>query len=362
MGRKGADSYEGRGHRYRDGRIECFRFVWGKHMDMNVRAAFLAQRKKGIGGSDIATILNLNPWKTPYELWLDKTSQDIEELSADTEERMMWGNTLEDIVAKHYSSVTDNKVQRLNQQLVGSVSIAVANPDRFIVESGSRVRWDDKEQRVLGASKVLEVKTAHAMSLNSPDWGEAGTDEVPSNYWCQVQWYMGISGVHKADLAVLFGGQKFRIYHIDFDSEFFESAVNIAAKWWQDHVLTGIAPDPNTEAEARIKWRNSTQGKELIAGVDIADLIGQLNEVKAAIKELELDEQAIKDKIIPAFQDAETLTYMGSRIATYKQNKPSLKTDWKAAYNDLAPSPEHIEAWQTETPGARVLRLATNKD
>ena len=35
------------------------------------------QRKKGIGGSESAAVLGENPDKTPYEVWLDKTSTEI---------------------------------------------------------------------------------------------------------------------------------------------------------------------------------------------------------------------------------------------------------------------------------------------
>ncbi|WP_410960483.1 YqaJ viral recombinase family protein, partial [Salmonella sp. SAL4361] len=39
------------------------------------RDQFLAGRKKGIGGSDVAAILGFSPYKSPYQLWLDKTGR-----------------------------------------------------------------------------------------------------------------------------------------------------------------------------------------------------------------------------------------------------------------------------------------------
>ena len=39
------------------------------------REEWLEERKKGIGGSDAATILGLNPYKTSIQLWEEKTGR-----------------------------------------------------------------------------------------------------------------------------------------------------------------------------------------------------------------------------------------------------------------------------------------------
>ncbi len=48
--------------------------VLAKNSEMS-RDEWLIERRKGIGGSDASIILGLNKWKTPFELWLDKTGQ-----------------------------------------------------------------------------------------------------------------------------------------------------------------------------------------------------------------------------------------------------------------------------------------------
>lgn len=69
---------------------------------------WLAERRKGIGGSDIATILGLNKWKSPLQLFLEKTGKvQAEDLS--DKEVIYWGNVLEDVVAKEFEKKNREK-------------------------------------------------------------------------------------------------------------------------------------------------------------------------------------------------------------------------------------------------------------
>ena len=74
---------------------------------------WLEDRQKGIGGSDVGTILGLNKWKSPYQLWLEKTGQVVLEETAS--EPAYWGNILEEVVAKEFQERTGKKVRRRNQ-------------------------------------------------------------------------------------------------------------------------------------------------------------------------------------------------------------------------------------------------------
>lgn len=325
---------------------------------MRSREEFLESRRKGIGGSDIACLVGQNPYKTAFELWYDKTQALEKEVDPDAEERMYWGLELEKLIAEKYAKEKGVKVQRVNQQLHHvQYPIAVANIDRAVVAEGTRARWCNKTHRLIGCDKLLEIKTANAFAQNSDDRGEPGTDEVPIHYWYQVQWYMGITGVHVCDLAVLFGGQKFRVYTIEFEPEIFNELVVMADKWWQKHVVTGVAPAPNGEAEAKLKWSRSKAGKEIIIGTDIMQLVLELKDVNEKISHLEEEKKGIRDRLLPHLEDAEIITHAGEKVATYKSNKDSVVTDWKRAYESLSPAPEHIEQYQSIKHGARVLRV-----
>lgn len=330
---------------------------------MNAREEWLAERRQGIGGSDIAAMLGLSPYKTPLQLWMDKTGRAVESFDPEAEERMHWGTVLEDVVARHYATTRQVTIQRINKILQHpQCPIARANIDRAIVEIGSRARWDDKAGRVLGASKVLEVKTAHALARNSAEWGDPGTDEVPQSYWLQCQWYLGITGLPVADLAVLFGGQKFTEYVIPADAAIFADLLAEADAWWKKHVIADIPPEPSTEDDARRLWKSHVAGKEMIVDATVADAVQQLAETKEQIAALEKEAQELRDIILPAFGDAEAITYMGRKLATWKQNKGSSKTDWKAVATEAMVESLLIQKHTITTEGARVLRLSITKE
>ena len=158
---------------------------------------WLEDRRKGIGGSDVATVLGLNKYKSVYRLWLEKTGQ-VEVTSAQSE-AAYWGNTLEEVVAEEFSKRTGKKVRRRNRVFEHSkYPFLRANIDRDIV----------------GENAVLECKTANQYLAN--EWDE---DEIPIQYICQVQHYMNVLNLDYVYFAVLIGGQKFIWKKMELDQE-----------------------------------------------------------------------------------------------------------------------------------------------
>jgi len=96
------------------------------------RETWLEYRKQGIGGSDVAAIAGLNPWRSPMAVWLEKTGQ-IEPQKEN--EAMYWGAALEDIVAQEFSKRTGLKVHRKNFMLQHpEYPFMLANIDREILD------------------------------------------------------------------------------------------------------------------------------------------------------------------------------------------------------------------------------------
>ena len=331
-------------------------------MNAPTRAEFLAERKKGLGGTDMSVIIGLSPYKTPLELWLEKTGRAEQQPAPDAEERMYWGTVLEDVVARRYADITGRRIQRVNDPLVHSAGVVRGNIDRAIINPSiaGNVRFKDGR---LTTDRILEVKTAHAMAASSADWGTPGSDEIPQHYWIQVQAYLGLAQVEVADLAVLFGGQKFATYTIQADRDLFAELVDAAGHWWAKHVVADVPPAATTEYDARRLWKSHVAGKELIVDCNVAEVVQQIAETKERIATLEKSAQELRDIITTAFGDAEAISYMGKKLATWKANEASQKTDWKAVAESLADKidPEIFALVRDQhtvtTEGARVLRL-----
>lgn len=181
---------------------------------------WLEDRRKGIGGSDVATVLGLNKYKSVYKLWLEKTGQ-IEVTSAQSE-AAYWGNTLEEVVAEEFSKRTGKKVRRRNRVFEHSkYPFLRANIDRDIV----------------GENAVLECKTANQYLAN--EWDE---DEIPIQYICQVQHYMNVLNLDYVYFAVLIGGQKFIWKKMERDQELIDMITEKLVEFWTENVEKGIEP------------------------------------------------------------------------------------------------------------------------
>ena len=70
------------------------------------REDWLQMRQQGIGSSDAAAAVGLHPYKSPLQLWLEKTNRATGMAQPDPQDEtspMYWGTLLEPIVAAHYT-------------------------------------------------------------------------------------------------------------------------------------------------------------------------------------------------------------------------------------------------------------------
>ena len=279
------------------------------------RDKFLAGRKKGIGGSDVAAILGFSPYKSPYQLWLDKTGRS--ERKESQNESAHFGNLLEDVVAKEFSRRAGVKVQRVTQQLfleehpwaLGNIDRAVINPD-----IAGNVRFKDG---ALTTDRLLECKTAS--EYMSKLFGEEGSDQVPDYYLTQCLWYLLITGCKVIDLAVLIGGNKFRMYRIERDEDLIQSIFNQVKAFWFNHVIADVPPDPTCFDDVLHRWSNHVVGKQVEADFEHIKLAEELITVQGRLKADKAREDEIKLKIVSTMQDAEMMISQGKSICTYKE-------------------------------------------
>ena len=105
---------------------------------------WLKERQCGIGGSDVGAILGVNKYKTPFEVYLEKT-EPITEVGEQSESAY-WGDQFEEVVAKEFEKRTGKKVRRDRKHYKHKeYSFMVANIDR----------------KVVGENAILECKTAN---------------------------------------------------------------------------------------------------------------------------------------------------------------------------------------------------------
>ena len=204
------------------------------------RDDWLAVRKQGIGSSDAAAAVGLNPYKSQLELWLEKTGRDagLPKIDPhDEESPAFWGNFLEPIVAAHYTKRTGNRVRKINAVLQHpdpDKSWMLANIDR----------------EVIGASdvQILECKTA---GINGARLWKEG---IPEYVQLQVHHQLAVTGKQAADVAVLLGGQHLEIHRIERDEILIGRLIELERRFWQ-YVETDTPPpaDGSESADTALK-------------------------------------------------------------------------------------------------------------
>jgi putative phage-type endonuclease len=290
---------------------------------------WLEQRKSGIGGSDVAALCGLSPWKTPLQLYMDK----IGELPPTEEnEAMYWGNTLEDIVAQEFAKRTGKKVRRCNSILRSKKhSFMLANIDRDIV----------------GEDALLEVKTSGAFK----NW-----DNVPEEYMLQIQHYMAVTGYKKAYLAVLIGGNKYKQFEIDRDDALIDTIILAESKFW-DNVVNRIPPDISSgDGELIAKMFPEANGNVITLGEDIEQVVSDYNTISKNLKILEDQKEELSNKIKIAIGSNEIGLLPAYQVKYSNVTKESLDT--KALKSGLA----DIYAKYAKSTSYRMLKITNRKD
>jgi putative phage-type endonuclease len=200
------------------------------------REEWLEARRAGVGSSDIAVLLGLSNWDSPFGLYHRKTGALGEQ---DELERMYWGRKLEAVIADEFAE-RHPEFQVWPCGLVRSVErpYQQATPDRLLIDAESYgvVLRDDVYS--VEPCSALEVKTDESMD----GWGPDGTDEIPVKYRAQVLWQadcLGLPGVH---VAALLPGKRYREYYVERDEDDLKLMRDVA-ETFMDRVRRGDPPD-----------------------------------------------------------------------------------------------------------------------
>lgn len=191
------------------------------------RQAWLDWRRQGLGGSDAAVVVGLDPYRSLMELWLNKIGQlpDAEET-----EPMRWGTLLEGPIAAEFMHRTG--------LFVGGAQRLATHPDHrwmratldgLVYESGGDVmdQW-------LG---IYEAKTTAAMRFGM-HWGE----EPPDWVICQVQHNMAVAEAEHAWVTCLVGGQRLVWYEVERDDALIRDLIDAERYFWDEHVRARVPP------------------------------------------------------------------------------------------------------------------------
>jgi putative phage-type endonuclease len=257
-------------------------------------------RFKGIGGSEIASILGINNFKSRYVLWMEKAG--IIPRNQDDNPLFEWGHRLEPVIIEKFAEAHPEY-----QVLPGG---SWRNKDRPYQLANPDGRLINKET---GEFEILEIKT----SMTGVGWGP-GPNDIPAKYVAQVRWYLDTFGWTSAHICVLIGLGDYREYRI-----FADPAKTIemrdAAAGFAHSLQAGQAPpiDGGEDTYTFLRERNlSIVAKGEGSKVELdAELVKLVQESKAALAHAESEMLRAKGHLLAHMGTAKTAEFEGKVIA-----------------------------------------------
>jgi len=277
------------------------------------------ERKGFIGGSDISAVMGMNRWKTPLQLWSEKTGK-IESPDLSGNEAVEMGTELEETVARMFTKRTGKKVRRAPKNY--------QHPKR----DWMRCQVD---RLVVGTDELLECKTASAWK--EKEWED---EEIPTEYILQVNWQLGITGREIGHIAVLIGGQKFLYKEIEFDPELFDNQEKAAIIFWQ-MVKDDQAPLAMGDDNAFMIEIHPESDEQLQDVEEMNASIALLQQLKATIKDTLEQKDEVEAKLKQVIGDNLGIQTSDYKITWKKQttkrlDQKNLKEEQPEIYNRYA--------------------------
>jgi len=312
-------------------RSNAVRLVSTKNMS---REEWLSVRGNGIGSSDAAVAVGISPYKSPLELWLEKTNrQPAPDLSDN--DAVFWGTTLEHIIANVYAERTGAKVRKVNAVLQHPEYLfMLANLDRLVLHPTD-------------GNGILEVKTAGLHS--APFWEEG----VPDSYQCQVLHQLAVTGKEWCDVAVLIGGQDFRIYRIIRDDAKIADLILREEQFWQC-VVSDIPPavdGSESSGKALASMYPSDKGDVLdcTEDPDMNKLFGEYWAYRQQRQAAEDQENLLKQRLQERLGFASGAVLDSGKVS-WRKSKDSTTTDFKRLSDE---HPDWVKPYEIPKPGTR---------
>lgn len=148
--------------------------------------SWLKNRRKYIGGSDVSCIMGYNPWKTNIQLFREKKGL-VEPADLSDNPLVEYGSRAEE----HIRALFELDHPELKVEYVPNNSW---HNTEFPFAAASLDGWTMDEN---GRKGILEIKTA---TITTSQQGAKWKDSIPDNYFCQVVFYLGVTGWDYVDL------------------------------------------------------------------------------------------------------------------------------------------------------------------
>jgi putative phage-type endonuclease len=275
-------------------------------------ASWLQLRTSDLTSTDVAALFGMSPYKTTFELWHEKKAGEVVRIAEN--DRMKWGKRLEATVAAGIADDMGWAIRPMKEYVRVPESRIGSSFDFRIL---THLPADGEQRRDLDTDAILEIKTVDVLAFRNGWTIEDDYVEAPAHIELQVQHQMLVSGLRRAYIGVLIGGNRIEVIERSADEEVHRAILGKAREFWQS-IADGRAPDPvmPDDAAAVIRMHQYAEpGKLLDAREDaaLADRLMRYHQLGSDIKRLQEDRDVLKAELLQRIGDHEkVITAVGN--------------------------------------------------
>jgi putative phage-type endonuclease len=266
----------------------------------------LRERTNYIGSSDVPAILGLDPYRSPKDVWLEKTRRVEPDLTGS--DAADFGHAVEPVLVEWAARKLELEVTRGQ----------VAHHPRHAFMRAQLDGWVEEQQAVVEA-KAMGVWNPR---WDGREWGRDGTDAVPYRVMAQVNFAMACSTATAGYVVALLGnGMGVRVYYLPRSSGLVDEVERLCLEFWEKHVVADVPPDaPVSRGFVERMIREPEKAVEV--DHDWPDRWQALKDQEAMVKDAV---DSARTSILAEMQDAEVgFTPFGE--FTYKANARGVRS------------------------------------
>lgn len=294
--------------------------------------AGIMDRTKYIGGSDVAGILGISPWRTPLEVYLDKVQPRVKPVDPSKQKVFTRVQRMEPYVIDLLSEETGMEI--------------VHRGNRYIHRDYDFIAAEIDAEAASGEN--IEIKTVSP--FKAKEWGEIQTDAIPVHYTAQAMHGLMVTNKQVCVFGVLIGGDDFRIYRVERDEETIQAILEKEIAFW-DRVKNLNPPEATSVSDVSLMFEKDA-GTSIEADGKALALFNDLRDMKSRRKSLEEEIAISEEKLKMYMQEHSVLTLDGKPLCTWK-SQISNRFDQKLFQSV---HPELFEKFKTTTT-QRVFRM-----
>ncbi len=262
---------------------------------------WVKNRRKFLGGSELASAFGKSKYQTPLKLWMIKTGRMEPQGSTPITEM---GHILEPVIAEKFTQTTGIKVRNISKAYqCNEYPFLKGNIDRQIVSN-----------HIHQSPGILEIKSTSSLMLKNEE------NEFPLSWLYQINWYMFLTGYKYGYHAIM--ERDTGIFHepilVNRNQELIDELFNKAVAWWTLHILNDVRPSPINAEDCLILYPDSSDGTNKEATPGDYALYNELLQIRERKEDVENMEEYLKTKLKERIGESEMLSCGGKPLIKWK--------------------------------------------